>query len=360
MNLIEDLENGEYEKILWLSEDTTINSYALYKLNRLNEALETSNSISNTITKNVLQAQIYYRLNDFSSALDCYKRSELSGTELETNKQLLMQQFGQNGFEEMFNSVLHLCQKQKYPEALTILNQIEISQLDNDDLMSLEMQKGCIFYHTDEYKKSIQVFANLVTQLGSPFYVSPKLMKLFGFIKSWPTIHKTSSIRNTKQMQSDAALIVPLTINLLAAMADYLSHYYVKLFINNQRSTVISKCKDASHLFKKCIKSNVKWLKHLFPRYTPYDDAIKVLQNVISEDHWFYKLNNTAMTVEDVKLLRNEQGIKALSLGNASTNLESAILHKQVESGTKIEKQQGKQIKKILDPSEYIDYDFNK
>ena len=361
MDWSDALEKEEFGKISAFCNDPCLKSYSQYKLNNLNNALDQSQSISNTNIKHTLQAQIYYRLNDYNSALDSYSKSNVSGSELQCNMLFLKNQISQSTFEETFNSILLACSNADYKQAFQLMSSIDMSTLDDEDLMNLKLQKGLIFYKLDEYKKSIQLFIDLLLELDSPFYMSPKLRKYLPFVKIWPNAHKSSSIKHIKTtMSGNSALIVPTTINLLAVLSDYLSNYFVTLFLQNHDQQGISKCKDASYLFKQCIKSNSRWLQHLTPRYTPYDEALKELLQVADKDYWLYKIHKS-MTLDDVKLLRNEQGIKTISLfkDDASNVLDDAILYAEIRNGKTIDKE-NITYHRVMDADEFIDLDFSK
>eukprot|EP00835_Amoeboradix_gromovi_P002818 NODE_168_length_16247_cov_0.199591.p4 type:complete len:370 gc:universal NODE_168_length_16247_cov_0.199591:1822-713(-) len=351
------LESEEYGKIISFSSDPELICYSLYKLNKLSTALEASNSISNLNVKYALQAQIYYRMNDFKRAQECYSRTNLSGQEFECNKLLLSLGRSHSNFDETFNSILLECQDGNYGSALKLVDGIDKLNLESEDLISLDLQKGVLFYHLGDYKKAIKLFVELIVNAGSPFYVSPRIKKLVPFVKQWPSVHKSSSIRNIKKMQNSSSVIVPLTINLLASLSCYLSSYFVTLFINKPSNSIVSSCKNISYLFRKCIKSNMSWLKHLSPRYTPYDEAISILKGIESNDYWLYKIES--MDIDEIKLLRNELGVKSLSLSNKSSMIENAILYAQIKQGKTVQAKQLDVLHK-RDPEEYVDADFNK
>eukprot|EP00834_Sanchytrium_tribonematis_P006508 NODE_485_length_6930_cov_0.490411.p3 type:complete len:369 gc:universal NODE_485_length_6930_cov_0.490411:6233-5127(-) len=352
------LDNENYGYVLRKCTIPHIRCYSLYRTNQLEKALEECSLVKEGSLKYLLQAQIYYRKGDFAKAVSSYAKSEVSGSSLDINMQFLKSNLSFDSFEQKFNSTLIMYNNGNYQKCLETLKSIEPSAIEIEDQVSIKVQEALCYHQNAEYKKSIAILTDVALKIDAPFYISPLLKKLMPFIKIWPQNSKTSSKRQIKEMNSAASMIVPTAINLLNSISLYLSRHFVQQFARDPKQSTITKCKNASYLFKKCLNSNLKWLGTLKTFHSQYDSALIEIREVFSSYNWM-KTVHSSISVDDAKQLRNQVGLQKLTFTNSLSNLDDIIEHVEVFNGKNIEPvDHHSSAERTIDPQEYMDLNF--
>ena len=344
----------EFGRLCHSDASSDFKAYSAYKLNNLDAALHFCKDITQPTLKSVLEAQIYYRKGDYEKSIECYKASGISSKEAQFNINYMQDKVSSESPDDLLNAILIRTKNTDYTAAMQLIETIDSSLLDDEDSNTLLLQKSVVLFHLNKIEKAIILSVELLLQLESPFYVSPKIKQLLSFVQQWPDCHKTASKKQTRSMQSQSSIVIPATLNLLAFISTWLSRYCVKQFIEHSNATSLSKCKKYAYLFNKSLKSNCNWMKYLSTYYSPYEDNLKIAMEM---GEFYSKVSK--MSIEDMKMANNNLLMANLTINNQTSLTNAFTAYMQVRNGKIIEAKHDSNATHVYDREEYMDLTFN-